>query len=57
MHSRVTQYLNEIVSLTVMALLVVALAAGETSAGDESQDPSTGIVVAGNDFGFRHEGE
>lgn len=57
MSARVTQYLNEIVSLTVMALLAIALAAGEADAGSDREDVSGQAMVAGNDFGFRHQGE
>ena len=38
MKSRVAQYMNEIVSLTVMLLMAVALIAGQTTAADATRE-------------------
>ena len=38
MKSRVAQYMNEIVSLTIMLLMTVALIAGQTIAADAAKE-------------------
>ena len=38
MKSRVAQYMNEIVSLTVMLLMTVALIAGQVTAADAAKE-------------------
>ncbi len=59
MQSRVAQYLNEIVSLTMLALLVAAFVAGQTSTAQEavaSADSAT-AVVAELSLSIRQQGE
>ncbi len=56
MHTRVAQHLNEMVSLSIMALLIVALAAAES--GQVVVPPGAmPQLAAGQDFSVRHEGE
>lgn len=68
--TRVSQYLNEIVSLTIMGLMLLALAGGTAGAdaGRRAGAPPGGIaseivsekageLVIAVDFRFRHEGE
>ncbi len=57
MTTRVAQFRNELVSLTTMALLIVALAAGESRKVEVSTGAATETLAAGRDFGVRHEGE
>ncbi len=59
MQSRVSQYLNEIVSLTMLALLVAAFVGGQTSTAQEalaSANSST-AVVAELSLSIRQQGE
>lgn len=57
MRALAARYLNEFVSLTVMALLVVALAAGQADAGSNKTQETPAATAEGDDYGFRHEGE
>lgn len=57
MQTRVAQYLNEIVSLTMMALLIVALAAGESGKAGVSPGAVPQTLAASRDSSVRHEGE
>ena len=43
MKRRVAQYLNEIVSITIMLLMTVALVAGQSSAADAARDKAKRI--------------
>lgn len=63
--TRVAQYLNEIVSLTIMGLMILALAAGRAGAdvgqqvrnpAQAADEPAAELVIA-VDFSIRHEGE
>ena len=62
MQARATQFLNEIISLIIMALMIVALVAGQAAATprataiDDVQSNPAGQVVNA-DFSFRHKGE
>ena len=42
---RIAQYLNEIVSITIMLLMVVALIAGQAAPLDAGADDGSGQVV------------
>ena len=56
MQRRPKRYLNEIVSLSVMTLMIVALAAGQAAEpADGAEAPTT--MVAEHDSRFRHDGE
>ena len=61
MRSRVAQYMNEIISLSIMALLVVALVAQQAGAGMRAgatpAEPEAPALVIEVDFSFRHNGE
>lgn len=59
MQSRVVQYLNEAVGLTMLALLLAAFVAGQTSAAKEAvaaADSAT-AVVAELSLSIRQQGE
>ena len=54
MKSRVAQYMNEIVSITIMLLMAVALISGQVTAGTEADNAArraeyTVIIAPGND--------
>lgn len=63
MRARSTQYLNEIVSLTVLALMVLALAAGQARSdtrdarvlGDAVGNDDNGVISL--EVSFRRKGE
>ena len=62
MRSRAAQYLNEIVSLTFMGLMILALVAGQAIATPQAEVPAVdapaepGLVIE-IDFSFRQQGE
>ena len=59
MQTRVAQYLNELVSLTMLALLVAAFVAGQTGTAQEAvkaADSAT-AVVAELRLSIRQQGE
>ncbi len=59
MQTRVAQYLNEVVSLTMLALLVAAFVAGQTGKAQEAvaaADSAT-AVVAELSLSIRQQGE
>ena len=56
MQRRATRYLNEIVSLSVMTLLIAALAAGQAAEPADRAEAST-TMVAEHDSRIRHDGE
>lgn len=59
MRARSAQYVNEIISLTVLVLMVVALAAGQVRAGApdvrELGDADNGVISL--EASFRQKGE
>ena len=59
MRVRSSQYLNEIVSLTLLALMILALAAGQGRLPDEDvrefRDADSGVINL--EVSFRHKGE
>lgn len=59
MRERSTQYLNEIVSLTVLALMVLALVAGQVNSEPrdvrELGDANNGVISL--EISFRRKGE
>ncbi len=57
MPTRAAQYLNEIVSLSIMSLLIVALAAGEVDRTHDATASRAPLLIADQDFSFRHDGE
>jgi hypothetical protein len=62
MRARLAQYTNEFVSLAVMALMSIALIAGQAGATQAPADePAAEVVehvlVVDIDFRIRHEGE
>lgn len=59
MHTRITRYLNEIVGLTMLALLVAAFVAGQAGTAREAiraADSAT-AVVAELGLSIRQQGE
>jgi hypothetical protein len=58
MRARLAQYSNEFVSLAVMALMSIALIAGQAGATQAPADEPTldVVVVVDVDFRIRHEG-
>ena len=54
---RAAQYLNEIVSLTIMSLLFLALVAGEYDHESDTSAAMAPVLIADQDFKFRHDGE
>ncbi len=62
MRARLAQYSNELVSLTIMALMSIALIAGQAGAAQAAADEPTvevteHMLVVDIDFRVRHEGE
>ena len=59
MQSRVAQYLNEVVSLTMLGLLVAAFVAGQTGEAKEAVNAadSATAVVAELSLSIRQQGE
>ena len=60
MKARAAQYLNEIVSLSIMALMIAALVGAQTGSARELEaaapvDPE--VVTIDADFSFRPQGE
>lgn len=54
MKSRLAQYLNEIVSITIMLLMAIALISGQIGVGTEVDDAARGtdyvvVISPGND--------
>ena len=54
MKSRLAQYLNEIVSITIMLLMAIALISGQIGVGAEAEDAARGtdyvvVISPGND--------
>ncbi len=45
MKKRIAQYLNEIISISIMLLMAVALIAGQMTAGDVIRDAGVGKPV------------
>ncbi len=62
MQARFAQYSNEFISLVVMALMSIALIAGQAGAiqvmDDEPVlDIAMHVMISGENFSIRHEGE
>ena len=57
MQAKVAQYLNEIVSLSMMIALAAALIAGEASGSTRAESAEQTTVVAEIEFGIRQQGE
>ncbi len=62
MRARLAQYSNELVSLTIMALMSIALIAGQAGTAQAAADEPTvdvteHVLVVDIDFRSRHEGE
>ena len=62
MRARFAQYGNEFISLIVMALMSIALVAGQARAVQVVDDEPTldfamHIMINGKNFSIRHEGE
>jgi len=62
MRTRFAQYGNELISLTVMALMAIALVAGQAGAVQVVDDEpvfdfSMHAMINGENFNIRHEGE
>ena len=59
MQSRVAQYLNEVVSLTMLGLFVAAFVAGQSSTAQEAVNAadSATAVVAELSLSIRQQGE
>ena len=66
MQARIAQYANELVSLTILGLMVLALVAGQASATPQQPivpamvpelAPNVTGLVIDFDFSFRHKGE
>ncbi len=62
MRARLAQYSNEFVSLTVMALMSIALIAGQAGAAqapaaEPTVEVTEHVLVVDIDFRSRHEGE
>jgi hypothetical protein len=54
MKSRLAQYLNEIVSITIMLLMAIALISGQIGVGNEADDAARGadlvvVISPGNE--------
>lgn len=52
-----TRPANEIIGLTVLAVLCMALIVAEARPADAPTDPDARIATVDADFSFRHEGE
>ncbi len=48
---------NEIIGLTVLTVLMMALIVAEARPADAPADPDARIATVDVDFSFRHEGE
>ncbi len=62
MRARLAQYSNEFVRLTIMALMSIALVAGQAGAsqayaGEPTVDITEHVLLVDIDFRIRHEGE
>lgn len=59
MRTKAAQFMNEIISLTVMLLMCVALVFGRVNAGSEhaADVRDDGALSLRIDVSFRHEGE
>lgn len=60
MKAKASQYLNEIVSLSIMALMIAALVGAQTGAAATRAEPVVAdpqVVVIDVDFSFRPQGE
>ena len=62
MHARFAQYSNEFISLVVMALMSIALVAGQAGAVQVMDDEpvldiAMHIMISGENLSIRHEGE
>ena len=57
MQGKVAQYLNEIVSLTIMALMIVALVSAQRAPLADAGALGPVDVVVLEDFSFRQAGE
>ncbi|TDJ42664.1 MAG: hypothetical protein E2O49_00645 [Gammaproteobacteria bacterium] len=62
MRARFAQYGNEFISLVVMALMSIALVAGQVGAVQVIDDRPTidiamHVMINGENFSIRHEGE
>ena len=62
MQARVSQYMNEIISLTIMGLMIIALIAGQAGASPQpvasnQLAEASAQLTNENDLKFRHEGE
>ncbi len=62
MRARFAQYGNEFISLIVMALMSIALVAGQAGAVQVIDDEPTldfamHVMINGKNFSIRHEGE
>ncbi len=57
MQAKVAQYLNEIVSLAIMALMIVALVAAQRAPLEGAGIQALSEVVVAEELRFRHSGE
>ena len=62
MHARFAQYSNEFISLVVMALMSIALVAGQAGAVQVMDDEpvldiAMHVMISGENLSIRHEGE
>ncbi len=62
MRARFAQYSNEFISLTIMALMSIALVAGQAGAVQVIDDEpvldfAIHVMINGENFSIRHEGE
>jgi|GEM_PF-1896028 len=57
MQARIAQYLNEIVSLTIMALMITALVSAQRAPLDGAGIQGLSDVVVAEELRFRHSGE
>jgi hypothetical protein len=62
MRARLAQYTNDIVSLTIMALMSIALIAGQAGATQHADSEANDadavrVVLINADLSFRQEGE
>lgn len=57
MRTRFAQFSSEVVSLTMMALLIVALASGQAAGVAAPHRAAAQTMAASESFSVRHEGE
>ena len=57
MQAKVAQYLNEIVSLTIMALMITALVSAQSAPAEGTGMEAPPEVAVAEELRFRHSGE